>query len=49
MEAVVTADDVLFVLQVAETAVKQSEYCVKVVNVTACYCLDTCTEQVSVL
>lgn len=48
-EAIVTADGVLFVIQVAEMAVKQYEYCVKVVNVTACYCLGTCTEQVSVL
>lgn len=48
-EAIVTADGVLFIIQVAEMAVQQYEYCVKVVNVTACYCLGTCTEQVSVL
>lgn len=48
-EAIVTADGVLFIIQVAEMAVQQYEYCVKVVNVTACYCLGTCTEQVSML
>lgn len=31
--------------QVAEMAVKHCAYCVKVVNVTACYCPGTCTEQ----
>lgn len=39
MEAAVTAYGVLLKIQAAKMAVKQYAYCVKAVNVTACYCL----------